>query len=281
MRQQMQNASSAQQIGAFVTKSLIVKRRRWILLSCEVPFPSRFVTVWRFPITFPAWHLTQPFLLPIIPHLRLFFALLLLASALPSPSLITVMNATCSFPNMQNVTSINHRPVLCNSRRIQRWPNFALSLFTNQLSFRPVLDHVRLPLRLIIQCLHCCTTFTSSLAATSTSSPGSTSQWFYISTLTAPSRSALLRSNHSDPAVSRLGFAHVARSLPSCSPPCLPPTRRFSLQLPGMPHRPTLLFRPHTRTHAAHSATSASTSSSTASSPASDRRIPLACFGPE
>ena len=40
-QQQQQHApSSSRQLSAFITKSLIVKRRRWVLLSCEARMPA-------------------------------------------------------------------------------------------------------------------------------------------------------------------------------------------------------------------------------------------------
>ena len=41
MQHQQQAPSPSLQIGAFVTKSLIVKRRRWVLLSCEALPPEK------------------------------------------------------------------------------------------------------------------------------------------------------------------------------------------------------------------------------------------------
>jgi hypothetical protein len=40
MQLQNDTPSSSHQISAFVKKSLIVKRRRWVLLSCEATSPT-------------------------------------------------------------------------------------------------------------------------------------------------------------------------------------------------------------------------------------------------
>ncbi len=83
-QQHPQMASPSLQLGAFVTKSLIVKRRRWVLLLCEVIFPQS-------PAPF-TYHISR-FL-----TFRSSFALSHLESALPFPSAMTVHQICIMIP---------------------------------------------------------------------------------------------------------------------------------------------------------------------------------------